>query len=1183
MPIELLSKDALGELVIAYGVSQAELETLHLALSGHTADAISEQLEVSAVSVRKRLGSIYQKFEISGNVPGKLEILRNILKKLQEPQQSDGAHDWGEAPSVQAFYGRTSELLKLSTWSTKDQCKLIVILGMGGIGKTTLATKLARQLSRDFKYIIWRSLREAPPVKTTLDALLKFINDQQSFEPSDNVSEKITQLISLLKQKKCLIVLDNIESILKAGASAGEYQADYEEYGTLFKRISEAEHQSCIVLTSREKPKYVATVESEISRSRSLTLTGLRQFSEEILNENRLTGEAKEKLQLISLYDGNPLALKIVSTLINELFNGSISHFLNQGNLEIQNSIVFSDIRDLLDEQFERLSSREKITMYWLAINREAVHLSELQTDLVPFSSISHLLESVQYLGRRSLIEKDTEGRFTLQNAVMEYMTAKLVELVCEEISEDRFYLFDKCALIKATSKDYIREAQNRLILQPISEKLRFLISGVSYDIWASRILSKLRSDTSNTLGYSSGNLLNLLCSLQVPLHRYDFSSLTIRQAYLQGVTLHNVDCSNSTFYKSVFTETFGGVLSVAYSSDGKSLAIGDTSGEIRIWSNPDYQQLIALQGHDSWVWSIAFGCHGRLLASGSEDQTVRIWDLHTGQCLKVLSQHNSRVRTVAFSSDEKLLASGSEDQTVRIWDLHTGQCLKVLKGHTDWIRAISFNPKNSTQLASAGNDGTIKIWDIEKGNCVHSFRGHTNWVWSIDFSPNGQLLASSSEDKTIKIWKVDSKECVSTFIEHTERVRAVLFISSDQVVSGSDDRTLKLWDLETNQCLRSFQGHDNCIRSITCTPDGRTLASGSEDETVRIWNVGTGTCSKNFQGYMSGIRAIAFSPDGKSLASGNCDHTVRLWNIKKSNCYRKIRGHNNWVWSVAFSPDGKLLASASSDHTVKIWDVYTGDCLRNFPGHGNWVWSVAFSPDGKTLASGSEDLTIRLWDIQTGEWSQLQKGHTNKVRKVTFSPDGQFLASCSDDQTVKVWNILQKKCLATLKGHNNWVRSVAFSPDSKLIASGSEDKTIRIWNVETKECLSVLEGHKNGIWSVAISPKGNLVVSGSDDCTVKLWDIKSGECLKTFDDHHCRVQTVAFSPDGKFVAGGSEDEKILIWNVDTREETSRIKSPRPYEAMKISGVKGLTPAQIKNLKALGAEDGLNDFGRQLL
>ena len=150
---------------------------------------------------------------------------------------------------------------------------------------------------------------------------------------------------------------------------------------------------------------------------RSLQLTGLQQPEAQfILKDKGLVSGEDESQLLIERYTGNPLALKIVATTIQSLFDGNVSRFLEQG------TVVFGDIWELLDQQFNRLSALEKQVMYSIASNRKWVSLPQLRNDVLPNISPRELLETLESLQQRSLIEKDSAS-FTQQPVIMEYMS----------------------------------------------------------------------------------------------------------------------------------------------------------------------------------------------------------------------------------------------------------------------------------------------------------------------------------------------------------------------------------------------------------------------------------------------------------------------------------------------------------------------------------------------------------------------------------------------------------------------------------------------------------------------------------------------------------------------------------------------------------------------------------------
>lgn len=1152
--------------------------------------------------------------------------------------------DWGDATDVSAFYGRTEELAKLEQWICCDRCRVVGLFGMGGIGKTSLSVKLARQIQGEFEYVIWRSLRNAPPVLELLADLIQFLSNQRETDLPNTLDGRILRLLNYLRSYRCLLVFDNGETIMQPGDCNGGYQPGYEGYGQLLKCIGETNHQSTLVLTSREKPRCLAAEEGETLPIRSLRLTGLPpSIGQEIFSlKGDFSGSADDWRILTKHYAGNPLALKMVAGAIKDFFDGSISNFLE---VLQQGTSVFGDIRDLLARQIDRLSDLEQQVMYWLAIDREPVTLSELRADFVPQVSLADLLEALTSLERRCLIDKATPTileksctLFTLQPVVMEYMTERLISHVCREIGSREWgqgklnpRLFKTHALIKAQAKDYIRETQTRLILKPVLDRLLDTCSRENLEERFRQILSQLRRKSPQETGYVGGNILNLLCKISSNLSGWDFSLLTVWQAYLGRTELHQVNFAHANLAKSVFTQTFSQILSIAFSPDGKLLATGDVNHEIHVWQVADGKQLLTCKVDEGWIWSVAFSPNGRFLAS-SANRTVNLWDVQTGQCVLTLQGFCDRVFSLAFSPDGFLLASGSEDHLVRIWDIKTGELKSVLSGHTDEVRSVAFAPEYSTRgtyknlsrqnqtsptcltkggvkiqnhtgylLASGSYDHTVKLWDVNTGECLETLAEHTDWIWSIGFSPDGRTLASGSRDRTVKLWDVSQGKCVKSLKGHSGQIRTVAFSPDGQTLaSGSDDQSVRLWNYHTGEVLRVLRGHTSWISSVAFSLDNYLLASGSEDQSVRLWETHSNLCIKTLQGHSNGVWSVAFNPQGTTLASGSQDRMIRLWDVNTGQYLGGLQGHTSWVWSVVFSPDGHVLASGSEDHTIKLWDAHTGQCLQTLRGHKDAVFSVIFSPDGQTLYTGSLDGTIKFWNTRTGQCHYTCTGHSGGVWSIALSLDGQLLASSSQDQTIKLWDVHTGRCVRTLLGHRSWIRTCAISPDKHFLISGSADGMVKLWHLNTGECYQTLEAHTSPVLSVVFNPDGQTFASSGADAVVKLWDISHSACAgsgaarldscetlrdyaiaqryQVLQGHDKWVRFLAFSPDGNVLASCSQDETIKLWQKSPQDSTTgankcikTLQVPRPYEGMNITGVVGLTEAQQSTLKMLGS------------
>jgi len=434
---------------------RGELQTLRDRLAdleralarGQTSNAAAIHTEIARI--QRQIADRDQ--TLAAPVPSPAEPVPAEVPTPPAPPAAPMRHeDWGEAPDVSTFYGRQDELVTLAQWIATDRCRLLSILGIGGMGKTTLATKVAHNHAADFAYVVWRSLRNAPPLNDLLGQCIVFLSDQRETDLPDDSNRRITLLMQYLQQQRCLLVLDNAETILRGGDQAGRYREGYEGYGDLILRVGETAHQSLLIVTSREKPREFGRLEGAASPVRTLNLAGVGQDDgKALLHDKGLEGSDTDWSELVRIYSGNPLALKLTAESIREIFAGDINEFLSEGGA------IFGDVLAVLDQQFNRLAPLEQEIMYWLAIEREPVSADEVRGSLVAPVGKRAFLEALGDLRRRSLVEQSPAG-LTLQNVVMEYMTERLVEQVVEEIETGRIRLLNSHALMKAQAKEYV-------------------------------------------------------------------------------------------------------------------------------------------------------------------------------------------------------------------------------------------------------------------------------------------------------------------------------------------------------------------------------------------------------------------------------------------------------------------------------------------------------------------------------------------------------------------------------------------------------------------------------------------------------------------------------------------------------------------------------------------------------
>ncbi len=1175
-----------------------------------------------------------------------------------EDTRAGTAYYWGSAPTLSDFEGRCQPLGTLKGWILQPAkgTKLLAVCGIGGIGKTHFVRKLAENVGDTFQKVVWLKVDKARPPEDLLRSLQKTLQDNKTLplrrlgnspqvssdsqwrEPIDQV---IRQIVMLLAQQRSLVILDKFDAAFKSYLThkkeqpdealtahvsrqqqASQYKEGFEIYGKLLAAIKQnvdqsgSYLQSCLIVTSREKPKEMLSFPAEDTGGKLHVLEGLNsREATTMLERFHLVGGDRDYQDLAARYYGHPMALRLAANTVKDVFDGSIRDFLNQ---EIS---VFDDLRGMLKSQFNKLPPTEQEAMYWLAINLWPCSLEDLQADIVAQESKQNLLYTLRSLEHRSLVQVNRQQHsrvlFHLHPIVAEYILDRFIRAVFQDLIRGKLTLFNAYALMKADAEEELRETQIKTIVQPILVRLKNYYKSLDkVDKHLSDRLNEFRDSHPGQLGYAGGNFLNLLVQLsQGTLQKRDFSHLTIWQAYLQGTQMRDVNFNQCALNRSIFTETLSDVLSVALSPNSQQterqsssqngemrlLCAGDTSGFVHLWdTRPRLQETLRINrsgaeaaseggqkqaqwlAHQSWVRAVAFVPNQPLLVTGGDDSQLKLWRLPAParQAAGAVEQvwqkaSGDRIYAVAVSDDGKIIASGGDDK-ITLYHTRTGRLIDRIPRQTadkaqPPIVDLPYNPRKSAQH---------------------------NRVRALTFSPDGQWLASCGDDCTIRLWAVKAisqdHQTVAPAAElkgHQDLVSAVSFSpDGTRLVSGSIDEKIIVWQIAEDsdgtekekesierkpvfKRLKTLRHVGGNVRAVAISPEGDYFASGGDGAQVQLWEMATLATIETFSTQTSRIWSLDFQQQGDRLllSAGGDKQQLMLWQIFKPNVepdvkpeasakrainsrlIRTYRGYTNSLRSVAYLSDRKIVGGGDSG-SLGIWDIQTGDRTASLSRHHGRIWSVAVDTKNARIASASDDSTIRLWDAATGQDLNTLTGHSNWVRAIAFSRHGRFLASAGDDRTLRIWNPLSGGCIKILEGSEHWIYTVGFSPtNSRYVITGGDEQAVRRWD-RKDGTYQICTRHEHRVCSVAYSPDGTLIASGGDDAAVILWDVNRQEIVHRFAQPTLGIKSVAFSPNGKYLAAGGEDQVVYVWDLEVPEPNERCLELGPQEYTGLAG-----------------------------
>jgi len=604
-------------------------------------------------------------------------------------------------------------------------------------------------------------------------------------------------------------------------------------------------------------------------------------------------------------------------------------------------------------------------------------------------------------------------------------------------------------------------------------------------------------------------------------------------------------------------------VLDDALSPNGQVLAMRGNNGSVSLFDTRRLRRvgpIFESDGQISYfgaivrpVRALAFSPDGRTLAVGDSDgrrPTLRLVDVRTRRVQATRKLPSGTTDDVAFAPDGRTLVTGEatsgrsspppERLTLRrATDGSELRRSKVIPGG----RLIGFTKGGRYLLVTSG-ETTSYLLDPRTFGRVRSF--HVSGAGAL--STVADVAAFGEDDGSVKLVDLRTGSVRPMGRRATGRVIGLGFSADGKVLATtSDDGSVDVWDVLTASLRETFAGHAAAAVGPIFSPDGTTLYSASDDGSVIVWDVrGERRLGRPFRfaptalpgagahtpvGNAAG--AVAVSPDSSLFVTSPGPNRVTLWRARDLAVVGELRGPCGPIQSLAFSHDGRLVAATGDAPETVVWNVRSRKVVKLLgPAGPMGNAGVNFSPDDKLIGTSGIDDLLRIYATGTGRLIATAKSK-GTLQDLDFSSDGQRVASAGLSNDILVWNVAQRRLERTIHHGSSFI-SIRFSPDGKQIATGDFAGNVDFWDAETGKHVGRTLGGQNGlVLSVTYDPTGTKVITTSNDGKFRLWDLASGKLVGAPLPGADTGGWGTYFPDGKQVIATFWSGTGVVWNVD--------------------------------------------------
>ncbi|MCR9292363.1 MAG: protein kinase, partial [bacterium] len=366
------------------------------------------------------------------------------------------------------------------------------------------------------------------------------------------------------------------------------------------------------------------------------------------------------------------------------------------------------------------------------------------------------------------------------------------------------------------------------------------------------------------------------------------------------------------------------GIRSIAFSSNGLSIVVGDQTGNLRIvpvekdvWDTPT---TLEWAGHEGRVYALATAKDGYRVLSGGADGRVMCWYPYDESSVRHIKL-DMPAWCLAMAGAERIAIGGRGN--VSVYDFQGRVLHRWEQASSNWDVAFA----DEANLLVGTSDTSVLGWDLESGKERFSWESpHEFSLGNLKVSPDGRLVffVARYADGRKELRCLTTSSLSEKLLFRLRSGLAMDMSPEGNWLAFDSDNEICILDTKTLEVVQSWKAHDASIRDIRFGSQG-LLGTVSLDRTVKLWSMPQGEMIYSALAHRTNALRLAISPNQSRIATGGYDRMLRLWDGHSDQAcweYPLVAGQ---VLDLDFSQDGNRLISICNQHELLILDATPG------------------------------------------------------------------------------------------------------------------------------------------------------------------------------------------------------------------------------------------------------------------